>query len=103
MKPYQCNGTLLTDLYVRTMLQACHAQCMNEIAVFEFFVRHMLELRSFLVGAVLGKVISYLTPLRCEDDDLAWLPRQGRFSESFIAALRDLRFTGRWQVRLSWI
>ena len=45
------SSPLLTDLYQLTMLQAYHAEGMQQTAVFELFVRKLPERRNFLVAA----------------------------------------------------
>ena len=44
-------SALLTDLYQLTMLQGYHEAGMEEIAVFEFFVRKLRPGRGFLMAA----------------------------------------------------
>ncbi len=87
-------SALLTDLYEITMLQAYFRQRMNETAVFEFFVRRLPEQRNFLMAAGLEQVVAYLTGLRFDDADLAWLHASGQFDPAFLESLRDFRFTG---------
>lgn len=88
------SSTLLTDLYQLTMLQAYHAQQMNEIAVFEFFVRKLPASRNFLVAAGLQHVIEFLEDLRFSDHEIDYLRDTKRFDEAFIDRLSHLRFTG---------
>jgi nicotinate phosphoribosyltransferase len=88
------DGALLTDFYELAMLQAYFSRGMDETAVFEFFVRHLPEERNFLVAAGLEQVIDYLTSLRFEAADLAWLRDSGRFDPAFVDSLKDFRFTG---------
>jgi len=88
------HNPLLTDLYELTMLQAYRASGMNEVAVFEMFVRALPPGRNFLLVAGLEQVVDYLLALRFSDDDLAWLASTGRFDAAFLDSLRDLRFTG---------
>lgn len=87
-------SALLSDFYEVTMLQAYFSGSMNETAVFEFFVRHLPDSRNFLMAAGLAQVVAYLTGLRFDAQDLAWLGSSGRFDPAFIASLKDLRFTG---------
>lgn len=84
---------LLTDLYELTMLQAYHHRGMNELAVFELFVRRHPG-RNFLVAAGLEQVLDFLEQLRFAPEDLAWLREDARFSPAFIDSLASLRFTG---------
>lgn len=87
-------SALLTDLYQLTMLQAYFDRGMNDIAVFEFFVRKLPEGRNFLMAAGLEQVLDYLENLRFTDEEIAWLARCGRFHSRFVDALAELRFTG---------
>jgi nicotinate phosphoribosyltransferase len=87
-------SVLLTDLYELTMLEAYRAEGMNGCATFEFFVRAMPAGRSFLVAAGLAQLVDYLTTLRFDPDDLAWLAASGRFDAAFVDSLAELAFTG---------
>ena len=85
---------LLTDLYQLTMLQAYFAQGMNDIAVFEFFVRRLPRNRNFLMAAGLEQVLQFLENLRFTGEELDWVRKSGRFSRDFPDQLAKLRFTG---------
>jgi len=86
---------LLTDLYELHMAQAYHAEGMEGIAVFDFIVRRLPPGRNFLVAAGLENVLAFLEDLRFAPDELAWLRGTGRFRESFLRYLGELRFTGK--------
>lgn len=88
------DGTLLTDLYQLTMLQAYHERGMDESAVFEFFVRDLPPGRGFLIAAGLEQLLQYLGNLRFHPDELEWLSQCGYFTRSFVDTLAALRFTG---------
>ncbi|MGA9032883.1 MAG: nicotinate phosphoribosyltransferase [Sulfuricaulis sp.] len=85
---------LLTDLYQLTMLQAYFAQGMNDIAVFEFFVRRLPRNRNFLMAAGLEQVLQFLENLRFTGKELEWVRNSGRFRRDFPDQLAKLRFTG---------
>ena len=85
---------LFTDLYELTMLQAYIEEGMTEQATFSLFARRLPERRNFVLACGLDDVLSYLESVRFNDDSLAYLASLGRFSGSFLAWLRDLRFTG---------
>ena len=89
----QRESALLTDLYELTMLQAYFERGMNQTAVFEFFVRHLPQQRNFLMAAGLPQVLAYLTQLRFDQHDLAWLRQNRMFSAAFVDSLESLRFT----------
>lgn len=88
------HSALLTDLYQLTMLQAYHAERMNETAVFELFVRRLPPVRNFLLAAGLEQALEYLENLRFTTEERDWLASTGRFSPDFVAALAEFRFTG---------
>jgi len=85
---------LLTDFYQLTMLQAYHAQGMNDTAVFEFFVRKMPESRNFLLAAGLEQVVEFLENLHFTAEELDWLAGCGHFRRDFVDSLEGLHFTG---------
>jgi nicotinate phosphoribosyltransferase len=85
---------LLTDLYQLTMLQAYYDRGMEDVAVFEFFVRKVPEGRNFLMAAGLEQVMEFLETAHFTEDELAWLAGSGRFHQGFIDRLGSWRFTG---------
>lgn len=87
-------SALLTDLYQLTMLQAYFDQGMNDIAVFEFFVRKMPEQRNFFVAAGLEQVVAFLENLAFTGEEIDWLAGCGRFHQRFVDSLATMRFTG---------
>jgi nicotinate phosphoribosyltransferase len=88
------NSALLTDLYQLTMMQGYHDAGMEDIAVFEFFVRKLRPGRGFLVAAGLEQSLEFLEDLHFSSGDLTWLESTGRFSKEFLDSLATLRFTG---------
>lgn len=88
------NSVLLTDLYQLTMLQGYYERDMEELAVFEFFVRKLPENRSYLVAAGLAQVLTYLEQLRFSADEIEWLTNTGRFKPAMLDRLAALKFTG---------
>jgi nicotinate phosphoribosyltransferase len=93
--PMNLTGSvLLTDLYQLTMLQGYHDSGMEDVAVFEFFVRKLRPGRSFLMAAGLEQVLEFLEGLHFSPEELAWLATTGHFSKDFLASLETLRFTG---------
>jgi nicotinate phosphoribosyltransferase len=87
-------NTLLTDLYQLTMLQGYFDQRMEEIAVFEFFVRKLPSGRNFLMAAGLEQALEYLQNLRFNSEELDWLASCGHFRRDFVDYLEPFRFTG---------
>jgi len=88
------NQALLTDLYQLTMLQSGFEAGMNEIAVFEFFVRRLPENRNFLLAAGLEQVLNFLEQFQLTDEELNWLKSSAQFNEAFVEYLSTLKFTG---------
>lgn len=87
-------NALLTDLYQLTMFQAYLEEGMDESATFELFVRKLPPGRNFLVVAGLEQALQFLETLAFTDDEVAWLERQGGFSQRLLDHLKDFRFTG---------
>ena len=85
---------LLTDLYQLTMLQAYWKHRMQDIAVFEFYVRKLPPQRNFLLAAGLEQALGYLETLQFTADEIAWLGQSKRFDSGFLDWLKGLRFTG---------
>ncbi len=87
-------GALLTDLYQLTMFQSYLEEGLQESATFELFVRGLPPGRNFLVAAGLEQALTFLETLAFDDDELAWLERQKRFSRQLLDRLRSFRFAG---------
>ena len=91
--PISLTGSaLLTDLYQLTMLEGYHDSGMEDIAVFEFFVRKLRPGRGFLMAAGLEQSLQFLEGLHFSSEELAWLASTGRFNKEFLASLETLRF-----------
>lgn len=90
----QCGLGLFTDLYELTMAQAYYEENMVDDAVFSLFVRRLPARRNYLLAAGLDDVLTYLEAFRFSDDDLRYLAGLKRFSDGFLAWLRDFRFSG---------
>ncbi len=88
------SSVLLTDLYQLTMLQAYFDRRMDDVAVFEFFVRKLPRGRNFLMAAGLEQALDYLASARFTPADLDWLVSGGRFRRDFVEYLAEWRFTG---------
>lgn len=87
-------SALLTDLYELTMMQAYFAAGMDDVAVFDFFVRELPPQRNFLLAAGLEQVVGYLRELHFTSHDIAWLESQRLFEPAFLKSLEGLRFRG---------
>jgi len=88
------SSVLLTDLYQLTMLQGYEDSGMEEIAVFEFFVRKLRPGRGFLLAAGLEQALEFLQGLQFTTEEMAWLHATGRFSNKFLGQLENMRFSG---------
>ncbi|MBS0522560.1 MAG: nicotinate phosphoribosyltransferase [Proteobacteria bacterium] len=93
-RPILDHSLLLSDLYQLSMLEVYRAEQMNEIAVFELFVRKLPVRRGFLMAAGLEQLLEFLEGMSYRDEELDWLRSTGMFSAPFIDRLKDLRFTG---------
>lgn len=85
---------LLVDLYQLAMLQGYYELGMEEIAVFELFVRRLPPGRGFLLAAGLEQALRHLEELRFSPEEIDWLRARGGFSPTLLDRLADLRFTG---------
>src|SRR5512144_822594 len=85
---------LFANLYELTMLQAYVEVGMQEQATFSLFTRRLPKRRNYLLACGLDDVLSYLESLRFDEESLEYLASLGRFKDSFLAWLRDFRFTG---------
>ncbi len=88
------NSALLTDLYQLTMLQGYFEQNMEELAVFEFFIRKLPQNRNYLVAAGLAQVLTYLEQLQFSSNEIDWLRSTGQFTPKILNRLETLKFTG---------
>lgn len=87
-------GPLLTDRYQLTMLQAYWQHGMNDLAVFEFFVRKLPNQRNFLMAAGLDPALEFLEESAFSSDEIDWLAQSQHFRPDFLRWLKDMRFTG---------
>src|SRR5215468_7804971 len=88
------NAALLTDLYELTMLQSYFAEGMNDIAVFDLFIRRLPETRNYFIACGLEHVLDYLEALAFSEENIAGLTSLRCFTDSFLNSLHDFRFTG---------
>ncbi len=89
----RCSG-LLTDLYQFTMLQGYLEQGMEEVAVYEFFVRKLPPGRNFLLAAGLEQALQFLETLVFSAEEVAWLEQTGRFNPRLLDYVANFRFSG---------
>jgi len=89
-----CKSALLTDLYQLTMLQAYWQHHMDDIAVFELFIRTLPAERAFVITAGLEQVLDFIEQVRFDEAELDWVDRCGTFAPGFADWLGRMRFTG---------
>lgn len=94
---------LFTDLYELTMAAGYLENDYNPEATFEYFIRTLPRNRNYFVFAGLEQLMEYLTGLRFEEEDIAFLSSLPQFryvSDRFWEYLRHFRFSGDlWSVR----
>jgi nicotinate phosphoribosyltransferase len=88
------NAALLTDLYELTMLESYFAEGMNDVAVFDLFIRRLPPTRNYFVACGLEHVLDYLERLTFPEESIEYLGSLGRFSLPFLKSLSDFRFNG---------
>jgi nicotinate phosphoribosyltransferase len=88
------NAALLTDFYELTMLQAYFDEGMNDLSVFDLFVRRLAPTRNYLVACGLEHVLEYLEKFSFSSDAIDYLRSVQRFSDAFLKSLRGFKFTG---------
>lgn len=86
-------ASLLTDQYELAMASSYHRRGMNELAIFELFVRRLPPRRDWLLAAGLGPTLELVGTLRFDQRALAYLGSLG-FREEFLDYLADFRFSG---------
>ncbi len=85
---------LLTDLYQFTMLQGYLEQGMEEVAVYEFFVRKLPPGRNFLLAAGLEQALQFLETVSFSAEEVSWLEQTGRFKPKLLDYVANFRFSG---------
>jgi nicotinate phosphoribosyltransferase len=90
-------AALATDLYELTMAAAYFESHLQTDATFELFVRGYPKNRSYLVAAGLQQAVEYLTQLRFDEKQIAYLRHHPNFKDvngEFFRYLKDFRFNG---------
>ena len=88
------DAALFTDLYALTMLQAYIREGMDDVAVFDFFVRRLPKGWNYLIACGIADVLHYLENLSFSSEALDFLAELGSFSPGFLDFLADFRFAG---------
>ena len=88
------NLTLLTDLYELTMMQGYYKSGSNPTVVFDAFYRNNPSGGGFAIAAGLEQVIQYISELKFEKEDIAYLRSLKLFDEDFLEYLSSFKFSG---------
>ncbi len=86
-------ASLLTDQYELAMASSYLGRGMNELAVFELFVRHLPPRRRWLLAAGLGPALALVGLMAFGEQELEYLSSLG-FGRAFIEYLARFRFSG---------
>ncbi len=87
------NAAALTDLYQLTMMQAYWREGLDDVAVFNLFVRRLRE-RNYLIACGLDTVLHFLETVHFDSETLAYLASLGLFAPGFLDYLAAFRFSG---------
>jgi nicotinate phosphoribosyltransferase len=85
--------SLLTDQYELAMTASYLRRGMNELAVFELFIRHLPPRRRWLLAAGLGPALALVQEMEFGEQELAYVGSLG-FDRSFREYLARFRFSG---------
>jgi nicotinate phosphoribosyltransferase len=85
--------SLLVDLYELTMAASYLREDMDQVSVFELFVRRLPPGRDWLLTAGLGPALRLVVGMRFGDAELGYLRSRG-FEDAFLDRLAGLRFSG---------
>jgi len=67
---------------------------MNDVAVFDLFIRRLPATRNYFIACGLEHVLDYLERFAFSEDGIEYLRSLDRFSNPFLDSLRDFEFTG---------
>lgn len=86
---------LVADFYEFTMANGYFTKEKQEtIAYFDVFFRRIPDEGGYVIVAGLEQIIEYINHLHFSQEDIAYLRKQQKFSEDFLAYLEDFHFTG---------
>lgn len=87
------NLTMLADFYEFTMSNA-YLEIGKEdtIAIFDLYFRKVPDNGAFAIAAGLESAIDYIKNLNFSEEDLNYLRSKGKFSEKFLAYLKNMKF-----------
>ncbi|MCX6992733.1 MAG: nicotinate phosphoribosyltransferase [Kiritimatiellaeota bacterium] len=85
---------MLTDLYELTMMAAYVDGRKDDTATFELSIRTLPEGWGYYIANGIEDAIDYLTGIRFDRRDIAFLKKKGLFKQSFLDFLERFRFAG---------
>jgi len=88
------NSALFTDFYSLTMAQGYWKQNQDRKAVFEMFFRRQPFGGGYAIFAGLGTLLENLASFVFSGEDIDYLKDLGLFEKSFLAYLKNFRFSG---------
>ena len=89
------NYTMLCDFYELTMSNGYfRTGMMDQVCYFDVFFRSVPDGGGLAIAAGLEQIIDYVSHLRFDEEDIAFLRGKGIFDEEFLAYLKTFRFTG---------
>lgn len=89
------NKTLMTDFYELTMAQTYFDKNeQNKKAYFDVFFRKNPFEGGYTIMGGLDNIVEYINNFKISEDDINYLRRLNKFSEEFLAYLKNLKFTG---------
>jgi nicotinate phosphoribosyltransferase len=88
------HSALFTDFYSLTMAQGYWKQNLNRRAVFEMFFRRQPFNGGYAIFAGLGTLLEDLASFSFSAEDIVYLKALGLFEDSFLAYLKNFRFSG---------
>jgi nicotinate phosphoribosyltransferase len=92
--PTNASVALETDLYHVDAAYVAWKSGQRGRATFDLYTRSAPFGGAFMLFAGLERALEYVSSFRYTDDDLAFLGALGKYDNEFLAALRELRFSG---------
>lgn len=95
MKKNENNYTMLCDFYELSMANGYFQSGLRDrVTYFDVFFRTVPDGGGFAIAAGLEQAVHYIEDLCFDEEDIAYLRGKGLNDETFLAYLRDFRFTG---------
>lgn len=88
------NLSMLVDLYELSMSASYFQFKKDTKAVFDLFIRHLPENRSYFVAAGLEDILDFLRNFSFDANSIEFLKNQAAFSNQFLEYLSTLKFSG---------